>query len=59
MEREQIKKALECCGAKGSPNCKECPMEEGKGCAVRLYREALAYINKQETEYNELYELLR
>lgn len=57
MEREQIKKALECCGAKGSPNCKECPMEEGKGCAVRLYREALAYINKRETEFNELYEL--
>ena len=58
MEREQITKALECCGNPGSPKCKECPMEEGKGCAVRLYREALAYINKRETEFNELYELL-
>ena len=57
LNREQIIKALKCCGSIGSPNCKECTMVEGRGCAVRLYREALAYINKQETEYNELYEL--
>ena len=57
LNREQITKALECCGTKGSPNCKECPMEEGRGCAVRLYHEALAYINKRETDFNELYEL--
>lgn len=59
MEREQITKALECCGAICEPKCKECPMEEGRGCAVRLYREALAYINKRETEFNELYELFQ
>ncbi len=59
MNREQITQALKCCGNHGSPKCKECPMEEGRGCAVRLYREALAYINRQEAEYNELYELLQ
>ncbi len=46
LSREQIIKALECCSTKGSPNCKECPMEEGRGCAVRLYREALNCIKE-------------
>ena len=57
LNREQVIKALKCCGNIGTANCKECPMKEGQGCAVRLYREALAFINKQETEYHELYEL--
>ena len=55
--REQTMKALECCGRKGSPDCDNCPMEEGKGCAVRLYREALDHMKSQETAYNELYEV--
>lgn len=50
METEQVIKALECCSSKGSPNCKECPMEEGRGCAVELYRVARNCIKELTNE---------
>ena len=40
LNNEQIIKALECCGSKGSPKCADCPMEEKRGCAIELYRVA-------------------
>ena len=42
LNNEQIIKALECCGSKGSPKCNDCPMEEKRGCAIELYRVACA-----------------
>lgn len=63
--KEQIIKALECCGAVDADisTCDRCPFEpkeEGKGslgCNDELIRNALALIKQQDTEYNELYEL--
>ena len=52
LNTEQTKKALECCGNKGSPKCDACPMEEKRGCAIELYRIAHACI-KELTEENE------
>ena len=56
LTTEQVKQALKSCI---KLNCQECPMPEGKGCAIRLYEYALRTIEKQETEYNELYETIR
>lgn len=53
---EQTKQALKSCVNR---NCGECPMTEGRGCAIRLYSQALNIIEKQEAEYNELWELLQ
>jgi hypothetical protein len=56
LTTEQTKQALKSCI---DINCKECPMIEGRGCAIRLYSQALRTIEKLEAEYNELYELLQ
>ena len=51
---EQVKQALKACPER---KCGECPMPEGQGCAIKLYKQVLRVVEKQETEYNELYEL--
>lgn len=55
LNAEQVKKALECCTL---GDCTPCPYHQiYVGCRDRMAEDALALINKQETEYNELYEL--
>ena len=58
LNKEQTIQALKCCSQKPRPNCINCPLEEKRGCAVELVVKALDVINQQETEYNELYELV-
>ena len=58
LNREQTIQALKCCSQKPRPNCIDCPLGEKRGCAVELIAKALDVINQQETEYNELYELV-
>lgn len=50
MSRDNIIKALECCGRKSSPDCNNCPMGEKRGCAIELYRKALEFIKENTTE---------
>jgi hypothetical protein len=63
LNAEQVKKALECCymqELEHNENCPECPYTDlYPNCSEYLGKDALALINKQETEYNELYELLQ
>ena len=54
---EQTKQALKAC-ISSPPNCNECPMPEVRGCAVKLYTQALRTIERQEAEYHELYEIV-
>ena len=56
LTTEQTKQALKSCV---NCNCGECPMPEGRGCAIQLYSQALNIIERQEAEYNELWELLQ
>jgi hypothetical protein len=63
LNAEQVKKGVECCymqELEHNENCPECPYTDlYPNCSEYLGKDALALINKQETEYNELYELLR
>ena len=48
---EQTKQALKSCV---NHNCGECPMTEGRGCAIRLYSQALNTIERLESENTRL-----
>lgn len=53
MEKEQIIKALECCGSVIDGHCSECPcIDDEIGCSIRLHKSSLALI-KELTEENE------
>ena len=53
LNREQIIKALECCGTPKLTKCKACPRDEEDAlCMYRLYADALSLINEL-TEENE------
>lgn len=59
MEREQIKKALECCIANDWNNtkCNECPIYNGGGgCIDELKKITIDLINSQEQRIKELAE---
>ena len=45
-KRDDIIKALKCCGNKGRSDCANCPMEEKRGCAIELYAKALEVIEE-------------
>ena len=59
LNREQIKKALECCTSpdKNADCPLDCPYGDINLCEQSLMFHALSLIIQQETEYNELYEL--
>lgn len=65
LNAEQVKKALGCCHSCNEADCKDCGYRhkaDGEedlyiSCVNVLISDALALINKQETEYNELYEI--
>lgn len=46
LSREQVEKALECCGNRVKADCANCPMDEKRGCAIELYSKALAVIRE-------------
>lgn len=62
LNAKQVKKGLECCLTTSEGDCIACGYRGKKDglfitCTNCLMADALALINKQETEYNELYEL--
>lgn len=59
LNRELIKHVLECCKGDDLSLCRQCEyhIPGDPCCIVNMAANALALINKQETEYNELYEL--
>lgn len=57
MNKEEIKKALECCDSTGSYVCDDCPYYYDDGCRDKLQLGALDLINEQEKDYSKLQEM--
>lgn len=51
LNTQETKQALKACPER---KCSECPMTEGRGCAVKLYSQALNTIERLESENMEL-----
>lgn len=54
MNKEDIKKALECCITLKTDSCKECPYGSTDCNIDKLQRDALNLITEQEKEINNL-----
>ena len=52
MNKEQIRKALECC--KDSEKCDVCPYYGSINCQEILIKDAIDFINRQQTEIERL-----
>lgn len=57
MNKDDIKKALECCSNPSINSCKNCPYNNNGGfscCDGEMYKDALNLIKKQEKEIKQL-----